>query len=214
MHPFFFFFNHSCTFLLVFLFFSFSFDSRIVRAFEFVRRLIILLLPLPPSLPSRKRESLSSLPILCRSVFAIYRDNTRDRYLQGTERSRIHIRSSIVARMNEWTFEREKFREKDFSFHAFLRYSFVFDSIATGRWRKKRGRTMLAISSFSFFFSLSVNETPDLAKEIKNFQNSFIVFGGRGREGGGRDRRRNKRNSPIPRLDRLPPTENRDTIFR
>lgn len=152
---FFFFFNHSCTFLLVFLFFCFSFDSRIDRAFEFVRRLIILLLPLPPSLPSRKRESLSSLPILCRSVFAIYRDNTRDTYLQGTERSRIHIRSSIVARMNEWTFEREKFREKDFSFHAFLRYSFVFDSIATGRWRKKRGRTMLAISSFSFFFFLS-----------------------------------------------------------
>lgn len=38
---------------------------------------------------------------------------------------------------------------------------------------------------FFFFFSLSVNETPDLAKEIKNFQNSFIVFGGRGRGGEG-----------------------------
>lgn len=152
MHPFFFLIILA-HFSSCFFFFSFSFDSRIDRAFEFVRRLIILLLPLPPSLPSRKRES--SLPILCRSVFAIYRDNTRDRYLQGTERSRIHIRSSIVARMNEWTFKREKFREKDFSFHAFLRYSFVFDSIATGRWRKKRGRTMLAISSFSFFFFLS-----------------------------------------------------------
>lgn len=126
--------------------------------------------------------------------------NARDRYLQGTERSRIH---TFVGRhvLNE-NFRREKFREKDFSFGPrFLRSPFSIRSQPVDE--KNEVERWLSVPFFSFFFRHIRNAT---SCERINFQNSFIAPGGRG---GGRDRRRNKRPkfADPETADRLLPTK-------
>lgn len=167
---------------------------------HFVRR--ILLVP-PPSLPSRDTVIVSSLPILCRFVFAIYRVmHAIDIY--KALKDRVYIRSSVATCWTR-TFDGKR---KRFFLRSALPSLSVLDSVATGRW-KERGRTLAICSFFSFFFRHIRNAT---SCERINFQNSFIAPGGRG----GREGPATQQTAEIRRSRNRRPVaadENCDTIF-
>lgn len=146
---FFFFFNHSCTFLLVFLFFCFSFDSRIDRAFEFVRRLIILLLPLPPSLQNHLSQ-------YCADLFSRYTVIIHAIHIYKALKDRVYIYVRRSSR--EWTNELsngKSFERKIFpSTLSFATPSFSIRSQPVDDEKNEVGLCWLSLPFLFFFFSL------------------------------------------------------------
>lgn len=186
----FFFFNHSCTFLLVSLYFFFFPLARGSHS-HFVRR--ILLVP-PPSLPSRDTVIVSSLPILCRFVFAIYRVmHAIDIY--KALKDRVYIRSSVATCWTR-TFDGKSFEKKIF---PSVRASFALRS-RFGRNRSMKRTRSNAGYLFLFFFLFSPHTKRHILRKNK-LPELVHCAGGEGGEGGTGDAT-NGRNSPIPK----PPT--------
>lgn len=190
-----FFFNHSCTFLLVSLYFFFPLARG--SHSHFVRR--ILLVP-PPSLPSRDTVIVSSLPILCRFVFAIYRVmHAIDIY--KALKDRVYIRSSVATCWTR-TFDGKSFEKKIF---PSVRASFALRS-RFGRNRSMKRTRSNAGYLFLFFFLFSPHTKRYILRKNKLPELVHCAGGGRG---GGRDRRRNKRPkfADPETADRLLPTK-------
>lgn len=197
----FFFFNHSCTFLLVSLYFFFFPLARGSHS-HFVRR--ILLVP-PPSLPSRDTVIVSSLPILCRFVFAIYRVmHAIDIY--KALKDRVYIRSSVATCWTR-TFDGKSFEKKIF---PSVRASFALRS-RFGRNRSMKRTRSNAGYLFLFFFLFSPHTKRHILRKNKLPELVHCAGGEGGREGPATQQtaeiRRSRNRRPVAA------DENCDTIF-